>query len=180
MADNQQIEIDDNDDSQDIEGADLLDPEGQESEDSTETSASEDETSWITWFVSIRGNDFFCEVEEAFVQDDFNLTGLSSQVPYYDYALDMILDIDIPLGKYHANDAPHILPTITVVQRFTRAATVLVLHSDVLTEEQHEIVETAAEVLYGLIHARYILTTAGMNKMVSFCAQLNPAQCTGR
>ena len=35
-----------------------------------------------------------------------------------------------------------------------------------LTEEQHEIVETAAEVLYGLIHARYILTTAGMNKMV--------------
>ncbi|KAJ1399600.1 casein kinase II beta subunit, partial [Ochromonadaceae sp. CCMP2298] len=34
-----------------------------------------------------------------------------------------------------------------------------------LTEEQHEIVETAAEVLYGLIHARYILTTVGMSKM---------------
>jgi len=40
----------------------------------------------------------------------------------------------------------------------------------VLTEEQHEVVETAAEVLYGLIHARYILTTAGMNRMVRICS----------
>jgi casein kinase II subunit beta len=98
MADNHPIEIDDNDDSQDIEGAELVD-EDQESEEEESSETSEEETSWINWFVSIRGNDFFCEVEEAFVQDDFNLTGLSSQVPYYDYALDMILDIDIPLGE---------------------------------------------------------------------------------
>jgi hypothetical protein len=69
-----------------------------DSEESSEMTASEDESSWISWFINIRGNDFFCEVEEPFVQDDFNLTGLSSQVPYYDYALDMILDVAIPLG----------------------------------------------------------------------------------
>jgi casein kinase II subunit beta len=68
-------------------------------EDSSELTASEDETSWIEWFINLHGHDFFCEVDEEYIQDDFNLTGLSSMVPFYDYALDMILDIDIPLGK---------------------------------------------------------------------------------
>lgn len=60
----------------------------------------------------------------TFSQDDFNLTGLNTTVPYYDYALDMVLDVEMPM-------------------------------EDSLTEEQQEIVESAAEMLYGLIHARY-------------------------
>jgi hypothetical protein len=43
------------------------------------------------WFCSLQGNEFFTDVAEDFVQDEFNLTGLGSQVPYYDYALDIIL-----------------------------------------------------------------------------------------
>ncbi|GFZ00719.1 casein kinase II beta chain 1 [Actinidia rufa] len=78
---------------------------------------------------------FFCEVDDEYIQDDFNLCGLSSQVPYYDYALDLILDVESS-------------------------------HGDIFTEEQNELVESAAEMLYGLIHVRYILAAKGMATML--------------
>ncbi|KAL1540061.1 casein kinase 2 regulatory subunit [Salvia divinorum] len=107
-----------------------------DSEEESDVSGSDgDDTSWISWFCNLRGNEFFCEVDDDYIQDDFNLCGLSSQVPYYDYALDLILDVESS-------------------------------HGDMFTEEQNELVESAAEMLYGLIHVRYILTTKGMAAML--------------
>ncbi|XP_074584967.1 putative casein kinase II subunit beta-4 isoform X1 [Curcuma longa] len=106
-----------------------------DSEESDVSGSDMEDSSWISWFCNLRGNEFFCEVDDDYIQDDFNLCGLSSQVPYYDYALDLILDVESS-------------------------------HGDTFTEEQNELVESAAEMLYGMIHVRYILTSKGMAAML--------------
>ena len=49
---------------------------------------------WISWFCSLPGHEYFCEVAEDFIEDDFNLTGLNSMVPFWKEAMDMVLDVE--------------------------------------------------------------------------------------
>ena len=55
---------------------------------STSSGAGE---SWISSFCSLLGHEYFAEVSEEFIEDDFNLTGLQSQVPMYKEALEVRL-----------------------------------------------------------------------------------------
>ncbi|KAI3974060.1 hypothetical protein MKX01_026457 [Papaver californicum] len=120
-------------------------PDGSDEEEKTDISSSSSEgedISWISWFRGLRGNELLCEGDKDYIQDDFNLCGLQGQVPRYDHALDIILDND-PLSP---------------------------LPADVDGEQNNE-TESAAELLYCLIFARYILTHKGLKPMV-WCLSL--------
>eukprot|EP00921_Rhytidocystis_pertsovi_P013551 GHVQ01021953.1.p1 GENE.GHVQ01021953.1~~GHVQ01021953.1.p1 ORF type:complete len:180 (+),score=21.20 GHVQ01021953.1:331-870(+) len=113
--------------AEDIGSSEELEDSQDDEEDLSEVSDDQyEEKTWIEWFCS--GHEFFSEVEEDFIRDDFNLTGLS-HLSMYDKALDMILDND--------EDEP-------------------------CCDSELEGLDMASSQLYGLIHARFIVTTRGL------------------
>lgn len=101
--------------------------------DDFNTETDSDYTSyWRDWFISSRGNEYFCEIDEDYLTDRFNLTGLNTEVQYYQYALELVTDV-------------------------------FDLDCD---DEMREQIEKSARHLYGLVHARYIVTTRGLSKML--------------
>ncbi|ORC81687.1 putative dynein heavy chain [Trypanosoma theileri] len=56
--------------------------------------AEEEVLPWIVWFCELKSHEFFCVVDRDFIDDEFNLTGLSTMVSFYHYALDLILDLE--------------------------------------------------------------------------------------
>ena len=72
--------------------------------------------------------------DKEFIEDDFNLTGLSALVPFYKEAMEMVLDVE-------AEEESHKIPDVSIV-------------------------ESSAELLYGLIHQRFIITRQGLQSMV--------------
>ena len=138
-------------------------------ESSSEEGSSLDEPSWVSWFCMLRNHEFFCEVDPAFVQDRFNLYGLKEIVgPLYGEAMTMILGY-APTGdnkmksriKFAGPGADYYCVCCCSIFIFALAEKQL---SDP-SQRIHKVLETA-RVLYGLIHARYILTAQGLSDMV--------------
>ncbi len=102
-------------------------------------------------FSHLQGNEFLCEVSEDFIRDEFNLYGLSLQVPFYSRAISIIIGEESELA------APAV--------------------SSVAVPEQDDAAESSAEILYGLMHARFIMTSAGLSKMADKYRQLEFGRC---
>lgn len=123
--------------------------EDQSNVGSSEESGPYDE--WIPSFCSRFGHEYFCQVPTDFIEDDFNMTSLSQEVPHYRKALDLILDLEAMTDE-EDEEEDHDMGT----QNGNDAKPQLVNRS---------IAEHSAEQLYGLIHARYILTKPGLQAM---------------
>ena len=121
--------------------------------------------SWISSFCSLMGHEFFAEVSEDFIEDDFNLTGLQSQVPRYKEALEMILDVepedDEEEEEEEEDDDDEILGDERPVE-YRRAGDRR--HARVASDLSD--IESSAELLYGLIHQRYITSRPGIQQML--------------
>lgn len=63
--------------------------------EATDDSAVSD-LSWIAWFTTLKGNEYYVEVDDDFVRDNFNLYGLRAVIDNYDAALEMVLSEDYP------------------------------------------------------------------------------------
>ncbi|VDO73887.1 unnamed protein product [Heligmosomoides polygyrus] len=90
-------------------------------------------------------------VDEDYIGDNFNLTGLSDYVPKFREALDKILDLE---------------PEQLSVRRPYFSFCCLLDDSADDTDGDSSEVERLAEKLYGLIHARFILTNRGVSMML--------------
>ncbi|KAI7872982.1 casein kinase II, regulatory subunit [Spinellus fusiger] len=136
-------------------------------EDDSITNSSSSLQNWIGWFCSLSGHEFYAEVPEEFIEDDFNLTGLSALVPYYNEALEMILDVepedynDEKDMLQHEDEEEEDEEEEDEEDGFWRERSIRTQKGRV----EPRLVEPYAVMLYGLIHQRYLLTRNGQRVM---------------
>ncbi|KAG0643984.1 casein kinase II regulatory subunit-domain-containing protein [Tuber brumale] len=143
------------------EEEEISEVEEEEEEEEEEEDDMEEEESWIGNFCSMLGHEYFAEVTEDFIEDDFNLTGLGQMVPMYKEALEMILDVEPEDDSDSQGSASESLSEQTGAQggAYRRRSAHIRVASDL------SVIESSAELLYGLIHQRFITSRQGIQMM---------------
>ncbi|PBP22058.1 casein kinase II regulatory subunit [Diplocarpon rosae] len=128
------------------------------------SSSSGTPESWISSFCSLLGHEYFAEISEDFIEDDFNLTGLQTQVAMYKEALEMILDVEPEEDEDDEDEEEEEADdSIEGEERSNRRAAADRRHHRMASDLS--IIESSAEMLYGLIHQRFICSRAGIQQM---------------
>ncbi|KAI5957476.1 CKB1 [Candida theae] len=149
----------------------------------------DDYISWIQQFCEVFGHDYFVQVSQDFIEDDFNLTGLSSQVPFYREALYTILDYQVETAEDHTNTNNNNTSSISTStnninnnsnSNTSRGANNTGTGNNNNSNNSNKkssnnapelpnkaLLAHSAELLYGLIHARYIVSKPGLTAMAS-------------
>lgn len=89
---------------------------------------------WIDLFLGRKGHEYFCDVDPEYITDRFNLMNLQKTVSKFSYVVQYIVD--------DLDDS--------ILENMTHA--------------RLEQLESDSRKLYGLIHARYIITIKGLQK----------------
>ncbi|KAK4150579.1 casein kinase II regulatory subunit-domain-containing protein [Chaetomidium leptoderma] len=120
--------------------------------------------SWISSFCSLLGHEYFAEVSEEFIEDDFNLTGLQNQVAMYKEALEMILDVEPEEDEDEEDEEDEEEEDISGDVRDGPGGRAERRHHSRVASDL-SVIESSAEMLYGLIHQRFICSRAGIQQM---------------
>ncbi|GAV53193.1 hypothetical protein ZYGR_0AI04760 [Zygosaccharomyces rouxii] len=100
------------------------------------TDSSEYVEMWIDLFLGRKGHEYFCDVDPEYITDRFNLINLQKTVSKFTQVVQYIVD---ELDEYVLEGMSH---------------------------ARLEQLESDARKFYGLIHARYIITVKGLQKML--------------
>ena len=91
---------------------------------------------WVQWFCMLEGNSFLCEIDEDFIRDPFNLYGIKSKL-----------------------ETERIKECLELILSPTNPS-----EQELQDDNYMQINQEASEV-YGMIHARFILTSKGLSLM---------------
>lgn len=112
------------------------------------TDSSEYAQMWIDLFLGRKGHEYFCDVDPEYITDRFNLINLQKTVSKFSQVVQYIVD--------ELDDG--------IVENMSKA--------------RLEQLENDARKFYGLIHARYIITVKGLQKMLSKYKDADFGRCS--
>ena len=94
------------------------------------------EISWIDWFLKQPRANLYIKVDSDYISNFFNFYGIKQQINHFLPAFDLLSKNYIPP-----------------------------FHADIDKENESIVIQQQAEILYGMIHSRFILTEKGLEKI---------------